>query len=660
MRFEIINTITNESDTLTLPRGLNPVRLGANEKNNVVLASAYVGQETGAIYNDGKHGWQFWNLNGRKIVVQGTVLADKGTRCPIGDGASIVCSHFHLRVFFDPEEFMTEADDMARLDRACSDLVRELHGELLQVFTTDVFDRKKDLEDSAILKVEQKIEELACTRKEFPVDDLTQTALGNHLAGLAVRSRLLHDLIERSGITTQTFKESRQRESWTRLRTALPEYEQELSRLVAEARREMDLTANPDLTEQMKVVEAKFWDFWKALLAGRSTPPARLRRYLGLRRLREEIKFIWYGFGPLEDLLDDPTITEIMVVNQDRIFIEKGGKPEKSGRQFLTSPVEIIRKIVNRSGREFNVSNPLADARLPDGSRVNAVSGDIALSGACLTIRRFPRKRRTIRDLLRRDPQVPAACSLTVAAARFLRAAVINRRNILVAGGTGSGKTTLLNILSRFIPDKERIVTIEDTAELQLQKEHVITLQARQKNAEGTGEVTIRDLVRNALRMRPDRIVVGECRGGEALDMLQAMNTGHDGSLTTIHANSPEDVVLRLEVLVQQAGSSRLPVESIHRQIVSAIDLIVQLRQMPFGDRKFRVVTEISEVVDVEEDGGVRIVPLFHREEGGELRATGHLATFLPDLIDSGLVRDPVGLVRQGGTSRRARQAAGS
>jgi pilus assembly protein CpaF len=400
----------------------------------------------------------------------------------------------------------------------------------------------------------------------------------------------------------------------------------------------LGLAAIGDVTAQIQRVEAEFWNFWDKRIVDASFS-FRARRYLALRRLKEEIKNVWYGFGPLEDLLENPTITEIMVVDREHIFIEKSNVIENSGRRFLTDPLKIIRDVVNGAGREINTSEPMADARMPDGSRLNAVIPPLALKGPCLTIRRFPTKRLTTDDLLRIG-------SLTPASRDFLRACVINRRNVLISGGTGTGKTTLLNCLSSFIPDKERIVTIEDTAELQLHKEHVVTLQGRHKNVEGKGDVSIRDLVRNALRMRPDRIVVGECRGGEALDMLQAMNTGHDGSLTTIHANSPLDVVLRLEVLVQQADS-KLPIQSIHRMIVSAIDLIVQLGVVTHGGKKRKVVSEISEVVEVDEAGGVRIVPLFARwESDPRLLPTGYLATFVPHLIAAGLIRGPEDLVR--------------
>ena len=279
-----------------------------------------------------------------------------------------------------------------------------------------------------------------------------------------------------------------------------------------------------------------------------------------------------------------------------------------------------------RWGRRIDKSTPLVDARLVDGSRVNAVIAPIAVSGPCLTIRKFPLRRLTVDDLVALD-------SLPAFVADFLRAAVIARKSIVISGGTGSGKTTLLNCLAEYIPEKERVITIEDTAELQIHKEHVARLETKKANIEGAGAYEIRDLVKNALRMRPDRIVVGECRGGEALDMLQAMNTGHEGSLTTIHANSPADIVLRLEVMVQSAA--RLPIESIHRQIGSAIDLIVHIERTPGGKRR---VCRIAELLGYDETfGGVRMKDLFTTESTGDdasLLPTGRLPTFMGDLLD--------------------------
>ena len=302
---------------------------------------------------------------------------------------------------------------------------------------------------------------------------------------------------------------------------------------------------------------------------------------------------------------------------------------EKSGRRFISDHVteSVIERIVAQVGRRIDKSQPLVDARLPDGSRVNAIIPPLAINGPCLTIRRFPAERLTIEELINKG-------SLTSSAAAFLRAAVGNKRNILVSGGTGSGKTTMLNAMSSFIPYKERIVTVEDTAELQMHQEHVVTLETRPANVEGHGEYTARDLVKNALRMRPDRLIVGECRGGEALDMLQAMNTGHDGSMTTVHANSSTEVIERLELLVLMAVE--LPVTAIHRQIASALDLVVQLSRLPNGHR---LVTQISEVERMDEETGDLIVTdIFNARDGVSLQPTGYLPTFVDQLVDKNLL----------------------
>jgi pilus assembly protein CpaF len=299
------------------------------------------------------------------------------------------------------------------------------------------------------------------------------------------------------------------------------------------------------------------------------------------------------GFGPIQPLLDDPQISEVMVNGPHKVYVEKKGKVTKTDVTFDNDEhvLKIIEKIILPLGRRIDADNPTVDARLPDGSRVNAVIGPVAIDGPSITIRKFRKERFTVEDLIAFD-------SITQNIADFLRACVASRLSIVVSGGTGSGKTTLLNVLSGFIPDDERIVTIEDAAELQLQQDHVVRMETKNRNSDGLGEVTVRDLVRNSLRMRPDRIVVGECRGGEALDMLQAMNTGHDGSLTTVHSNSPRDAISRLEILVMMAGMN-LPVKVIRQQIASAVDVIVQQSRMKDGSRK---VTAITEVVGMEGD----------------------------------------------------------
>ncbi|MHB1043535.1 MAG: CpaF family protein [Eubacteriales bacterium] len=305
-------------------------------------------------------------------------------------------------------------------------------------------------------------------------------------------------------------------------------------------------------------------------------------------RIAKEVSDDAIAFGPITPLLNDPDITEVMVNGPDRVYIEKKGKIELTDVFFRNQNhvMHIIEKIVIPLGRRIDESMPMVDARLPDGSRVNAIIPPLALNGPTITIRKFFKEPLTVENLINFGTLTPQISS-------FLEACVNGRLNMVVSGGTGSGKTTTLNILSSFIPNDERVVTIEDAAELQLRQDHVITLESRPPNIEGKGAITIRDLVRNALRMRPDRIVVGEVRSGEALDMLQAMNTGHDGSLTTGHANSPRDMLARLETMVLMAGME-LPVKAIREQISSAIHLIVQQSRMRDGSRRITHITEVQ------------------------------------------------------------------
>ena len=318
-----------------------------------------------------------------------------------------------------------------------------------------------------------------------------------------------------------------------------------------------------------------------------------------IAQLKEEVVNEALGLGPLEDFMDDPSITEIMVNGPKKVYVERLGKIDRTGKEFTGDQQLrlVIERIIAPLGRRLDESVPMVDARLPDGSRVNAIIEPLSIDGATLTIRRFGTRRLTAQDLLDKGSAVPQILD-------FLRACIEGRLNVIISGGTGSGKTTFLNILSSFIPERERIVTIEDSAELFLNQPHVVRLESRPANIEGRGEITIRELVRNSLRMRPDRIIVGECRGGEALDMLQAMNTGHDGSLTTAHANSPRDALARLETMVLMAGFD-LPVRAIRDQIASAVDLIVQTARMRDGSRKIISVSEIvgmeGEVVTMQE-----------------------------------------------------------
>src|SRR5436305_1474286 len=353
-------------------------------------------------------------------------------------------------------------------------------------------------------------------------------------------------------------------------------------------------------------------------------------------KLIEEILDETLGFGPLEILLKDPTISDILVNGPHKVYVERRGKLEKTEVKFRDSDhlLQIIDRIVSKVGRRVDETSPMVDARLPDGSRVNAVIPPISLDGPSLSIRRFGANPLKLEDLLNYKAFTPEMAML-------MEACIKARLNILISGGTGCGKTTLLNTLSSFIPTDERVVTIEDAAELQLQQDHVVRLETRPPNIEGKGSVSTRDCVRNALRMRPERIIVGECRGGEAVDMLQAMNTGHDGSMTTIHSNSPRDAQSRLETMIMMGGFE-LPVKAMRQQIASAVDLIIQANRLQGGPRK---ITSITEVMNMEQDVIIMQEIFRYRQLGidqngrayGQFESTGVRPTFVNRLEAAGI-----------------------
>jgi pilus assembly protein CpaF len=362
-------------------------------------------------------------------------------------------------------------------------------------------------------------------------------------------------------------------------------------------------------------------------------------------RLIDEVLDETFGLGPLELLLKEPSISEIMINGPKNVFVENGGKLEKTSVTFRDDKhlMQIIDRIVSKVGRRVDEVCPMVDARLPDGSRVNAIIPPLALDGPSVTIRRFGSNPLKLEDLLNYKSMTPEMVML-------LEGAMKSRLNIIISGGTGSGKTTLLNTLSSFIDNHDRIVTIEDAAELQLQQQHIVRLETRPPNIEGKGRITATDLVRNCLRMRPDRIIIGECRGPETLDMLQAMNTGHDGSLTTCHANTPRDAIARLETMIMMAGFD-MPIRAMRQQISSAVDLIVQVNRLSGGPRK---VTAITEIMGMEQDTIIMQDVFKYVQEGvdengrasGHFLATGTRPSFIPRLEAHG-VRLPASAFRE-------------
>jgi Flp pilus assembly CpaF family ATPase len=360
--------------------------------------------------------------------------------------------------------------------------------------------------------------------------------------------------------------------------------------------------------------------------------PENIQLYIITRYLKKVVCDMIFGLGPLQDLLEMKGVSEVMVVSPEQVYIEQNGVVVESNCTFLGNEalLSVIERIVSPLGRRIDRSNPLVDARLPDGSRVNAIIPPLALKGPCLTIRRFPEERITADHLIEWG-------AVSVEAMELMRGIIAGRKNVVVAGGTGSGKTTMLNVLSSFIHPEERLVTIEDSAELQLQQKHVVSLETRPANVEGKGAVTIRDLIKNALRMRPERIIVGECRGEEAFDMLQAMNTGHNGSMTTVHANSPEDVMTRLESMCLMAVD--IPLEAVRQQVSQAVDAVVYLERLPNGQR---MTTAIAETAGIHPKTGRIITRIimkanFNPAAGKyQLEHNGYIPSFLPDLAAKG------------------------
>ena len=512
----------------------------------------------------------------------------------------------------------TQADDRAELQRRLMQLEQKVHAELLERLNLRVTGQLNKNDSAYVQQILSGLDAILEQRVPEMDDALIQHTLHLHLHRLVIA-----EVVRQSQGRVQTdYKPSDER-------LLDPSRERQITELVSGMIDTMPLLFDPtSVNDDLVAAEDAFDDAFSQTLGSINRD---LRRYIVKRTVSKDIEDIMLGLGPLQDLLEMANVSEIMVVGKDRIYVEKNGVIQPTTRSFFSDDIllSIIERIITPVGRRVDHSTPLVDARLHDGSRINVVISPLSLVGPCLTIRKFGWIPFTIDDLIERK-------SISEQVAKFLQGCVIGRKNIVISGGTGSGKTTLLNTLSAYARPNERIVTIEESAELRLPQPHVVALEGRPANIEGRGAYSIRDLVRNALRMRPDRIIVGEVRGPEALDMLQAMNTGHDGSLSTLHANTPVDAAHRLETMVLMA--IEMPVRAIREQIVGAVDLVVQISRFPNGTRR---VTHVSEVTEIDrETNAVRLEDIFvlRDPEQARLRHTGYIPTFSEELIARGHV----------------------
>ena len=601
------------------------LRIGRDPANDLELPSPFVSREHARlIRHDGDYFVENVGLNGTLV---GEKLVGVGEQVKIVVGQEIHLGEWTL--YLSGEEAVRPADQAIKIHRERTPLAKAMeieksvHAELLRRLNLRTVDVEAQDDPRYVAHIKAHLSAVL-DQAISEVDDET----GWFLVEQQLKRDVITEISRRAG--------SKMRDPVLKQGDPVldQQYESGLQRLRDLLFADLGLKFGTDhVKEDIERVEEHFHEEFN-----REAPQVTesLWVYTVRRYILKDILDIVIGLGPIQDLLDMPNVTEVMVVGPSKIYIEERGVIRNTGRSFFSEEVvlTVIERIVTPIGRRIDRSTPIVDARLPDGSRVNATIAPLSLVGPVLTIRKFSEVPFTIDDLI-------AFGTITPWAANFMRSCVLGRLNVLVSGGTASGKTTLLNVFSASIPPHERIITIEDSAELQLFQEHVVRMETRQANVEGKGRYSIRDLVQNSLRMRPDRIIVGEVRGAEALDMLQAMNTGHDGSLTTIHANGPEDAMKRLEGLVLEAVD--MPVRAIREQIVTAIDVVCHLTRFADGRRE---VTAISEVAGLDKDEGTIVVEdIFARpaigEKGrarGELMHTGYIPIFSQDLLHKGLL----------------------
>jgi len=615
----VYNQYSDERDVVTVAK--EDITIGRDDSNDVTLRSQFVSRHHARLF------WEAGNFFLESLGLNGTNVANKliayKQRSKIDYGDEIRIGEFSLYMMEPSQRRVHTAERVVSPRKRVMEIEQKMHAELLDRLNLRVTGQSGVTDEKLVALIKRHLSDIIDKYYDQVDDGMARHLVRDFLWRAVVTEiarRATGKLMYGYGFESSDILDNK--------------HEEAITRIVGDIVSFFPLRLGPHtLKEDILQVEHE-WDAQMERASTRISPE--LREYVGRRMLSKEIEDVVVGYGPLQDLLEMPNINEIMVVGRDKIYIEKEGTIQNTGRSFFSDEIvqSIIERIITPVGRRIDRSTPLVDARLPDGSRVNAIINPLSLSGPTLTIRKFAKIPFTIDDLIERG-------TVTEQVARFLQACVLGRKNLIISGGTGSGKTTTLNVLSSFIPDGERIVTIEDSAELQLGQEHLCRLETRPPNIEGKGAYTIRDLVKNALRMRPDRLIVGECRGPEALDMLQAMNTGHDGSLTTIHANNPVDTMMRLETMVLMAVE--MPIRAIREQAVAALELIVQIARLPNGQRR---VTHVTEIVGIDPDTdnviteNIFLLPLIKARAGEDMaiRHTGYIPAFAQDLIDGGFL----------------------
>jgi len=615
----VYNQYADEREVLEVPN--DSVTIGRDEANDVTLRSNFVSRRQARIFTEGG-GYFIESVGLNETTVANAPLAHKQRR-KIEYGDEIRVGEFSLYMMEPAMRRVGGKPGAVTPRKRVIDLEQTMHAELLERLNLRVTGQKGGADEQHVRLIKRHLADIITSQMDSVDAEMA--------------SYLVHEFIWR-GVVTELARRATGKLMYSygfeHTDELVAKNEEAISRIIGDVISFFPLRLRPQtIRDDIAVVEEGREEQMRKI-SSRISPD--LRDYVIRRMISKDIEDVVLGYGPLQDLLEMPNINEIMVIGKDRIYIEKDGVLQNTGRSFFSEEIlqSIIERIITPIGRRIDRSTPLVDARLPDGSRVNAIINPLSLSGATLTIRKFARIPFTVDDLVERG-------TFTEQTAGFLRACVLGRKNIIITGGTASGKTTTLNVLSNYIPHEERIITIEDSAELQLPQEHLVRLETRPPNIEGKGAYTIRDLVKNALRMRPDRLIVGECRGPEALDMLQAMNTGHDGSMTTIHANTPEDTLTRLETMVLMAVE--MPIRAIREQVVAALDVIVQIARLPGGRRR---VTHISEITGIDLETTRPIVEdIFllrspHAAEGEDnrLRHTGYIPRFADALIEKGFL----------------------